>query len=100
MDGVWAARLELRPKPQTEEYARGFRGAYTTVLVRCGTAEQFITAASEHVGREGFEIAKVETLSPLGSGLFEINDTLADLAERTRDYPVQWTTFHLFMGDA
>jgi hypothetical protein len=70
------------------------------VLVRCETAEQFIVAAQEHVRREGFEIGGIERLFPLSSGEFEINDAIETLAERTQAYPVQWTTFHLFKGDA
>ena len=97
---VWAGRLSLRLKPDTEEYARGFRGAYTTVLVRCENAEQFISAAAKHVDREGFEISGIEQLFPLNSGQFEINKTIETLVERTREYPVQWTTFHTFKDEA
>jgi hypothetical protein len=100
LSAVWAGRLELRLKKDTDEYARGFRGAYTTVLVRCENAEQFIAAASQHIDREGFLIGGIEQLFPLASGQFEINGTIEDLINRTREYPVQWTTFHLFKDDA
>jgi hypothetical protein len=97
---IWAARVELGLKPSTPKYAQGFRGAYTTILVRCESAEQFLTAAKEHVDREGFTIRGIERLSRLIAGEFELNESIKDLAERTREYPVQWSTFHLFKGDA
>jgi hypothetical protein len=100
LSGVWAARLELRLKASAPEYAKGFRGGFTTILVRCETAEEFIIAASKHVDREGFEIVGLERLYPLAYGEFEINESLKELVELTRDHPVQWTTFHIFKGDA
>jgi hypothetical protein len=100
LSAVWAGRLELRLKPNTDEYAEGYRGAYTTVLVRCENVQQFITAVAEHVGREGFEISGIEQLFPLISGQFELNETIEELIDRIREYPVQWTTFHMFKDDA
>jgi hypothetical protein len=97
---IWAARVALTLKPNTPEYAQGYRGAYTTILVRCESAEQFLTAAKEHVDREGFTISGIERLFLLIAGEFELNDTMKGLVERTREYPVQWFTFHLFKGDA
>jgi hypothetical protein len=97
---VWAARVELTLKASTPKYMQGYRGAYTTIFVRCESAEQFLTAAREHVDREGFTIGGIERLAPLIAGEFELNDTVKDLVERTREYPVQWSTFHLFKGDA
>lgn len=96
---VWAGRLELRLNTDTEEYAKGFRGAFTTVLVRCKSVEQFVSMATEHIRLEGFEIASIEQLAPLALGKFEINETIEDLINRTREYPVQWTTFHMFKDD-
>lgn len=96
---VWAGRLELRLKPDTSEYARGFRGAFTTVLVRCADATQFVASVVEHVDREGFIVSGIESLFPLGAGHIEVTDVVADLAKRTRKYPVQWTKFHLFKDD-
>lgn len=98
--GIWAGRLELRLRPGSDEYSRGFRGAYTTVLVRCESAEQFVSAAAKHVDREGFEIIGIERLFPLASGQFEISRSIEDLIDRIREYPIQWTTFHMFKGDA
>jgi hypothetical protein len=97
---VWAAQVELRLKRNTPEYSRGFRGAYTTILVRCQNASEFISAASEHVDREGFEIVGLEMLFPLAAGQIEVSDTLSSLIGQTHEYPVQWTTFHLFKDDA
>lgn len=100
LSAVWAGQLELRLKRDTPEYSRGFRGAYTTVLVRCTDAARFVEAASEHVGQEGFVIGGIEKLFPLAAGQLEITEGMADLVERTRQYPVQWTTFHMFKDDA
>ena len=97
---IWAARVALSLKPSTPEYAEGYRGAYTTLLVRCESAEQFIVAAHEHVDREGFTIAGIERLFPLIAGEFELSDSMKDLVERTNEYSVQWSAFHLFKGDA
>jgi hypothetical protein len=99
LEEVWAAQLELRLRPDTGEYAKGFRGAFTTVLVRCADVTQFVTSAVSHIEREGFTISGVERLFPLGSGHIEINEAVADLAIRTRQYPLQWTTFHMFKDD-
>lgn len=99
LDGVWAGQLELILKQDAEEHARGFRGAYTTVLVRCDDAKQYMEAVVEHVGREGFTVGGIERLFPLASGEIEVSNTIAELAARTREYPVQWTTFHMFKGD-
>lgn len=96
---VWAGRLELRLKAGTPEYAKGLRGAFTTVLVRCADAMQFVASAAEHVDREGFVISGIENLFPLGAGHIQITDVVTELALLTRDYPVQWTTFHLFKDD-
>lgn len=100
LSSVWAARLELRLKRNTPEYIKGYRGAYTTVLVRCESAKQFISEATEHVEREGFDIYGIETLFPLSAGQFEISESIRGLVERTNEYHVQWTTFHLFKDDA
>src|SRR5688572_963705 len=91
LSGVWAGQLELILKVDAEEYSRGFRGAYTTVLVRCEDAKQYFEAVLEHVGREGFVIGGIERLFPLASGEIEVNDTIQELAAQTRVYPVQWT---------
>ena len=96
---VWAGKLELTLKPDAEEYSRGFRGAFTTVLVRCADALQFLTTAVEHVGREGFIIRGIENLFPLRAGHIEVTETIAALARHTVDYPLQWTTFHMFKDD-
>jgi hypothetical protein len=53
----------------------------------------------EHLDREGFTIGGVEELFPLAAGRIEITDAIADLVDRTRDYPLQWTTFHTFKYD-
>jgi hypothetical protein len=100
LNEVWAARLELRLKKNVGKYGEGYRGAITTVLVRCESAQEYMAKAAEHLGREGFEINVVEHLSRLSMGNFEINSTVQDLLERTLQYPVQWTTFHLFKDDA
>lgn len=100
LNGVWAGRLELRLKPDAAQYAEGFRGGFTTVLVRCETAEEFITAASQHIDKEGFQIIGIEALYSLAYGEFELNEGLRELVELTDEYPVQWTTFHIFKGDA
>jgi hypothetical protein len=101
LNDVWGGRLELRLTKDTgEDYAAGYRGAITTVLVRCRSAGEFIQAAAENLRREGFEIAGIEYLYPLSMGELEINDLIENLLHRTREYPVQWTTFHLFKPDA
>lgn len=100
LSGVWAARLELRLNSNAAEYANGFRAGFTTVLVRCETAEEFITAASIHVATQGFEIVGIEQLYPLIYGQFDVDADLEELVELTREYPVQWTTFHIFKCDA
>ena len=92
--------MELRLRKNTREYSEGYRGAFVTVLVRCNTPEEFVQAAVEHVGREGFDVAGVELLFPLSFGRFAINDTIEELVDRTNEYPVQWTTFDLFKDDA
>lgn len=96
LTGVWAGKLELRLKPDTDEFARGFRGAFTTVLVRCADAIQFVTSAAAHADREGFVIAGIESLFPLGAGHIELTKSIQNLAMRTREYPLQWTAFHTF----
>jgi hypothetical protein len=100
LNEVWAGRLELRLKKDAAEYAEGYRGAFITVLVRCVNACQFVAMADEHIQREGFTIVGIEGLYPLSMGDLEINETIEDLLRRTRDYPVQWTTFRLFKDDA
>jgi hypothetical protein len=93
---IWAARIELVVKPGTAEYERGLRGGFTTVLVRCNSANEFIAAATEHLAREGFDIKAITNLDRLSSGNFEINEMIAGLIKETRRYPVQWAAFHLF----
>jgi hypothetical protein len=99
LDAVWAARLELRLRSDTEEFAQGFRGAYTTVLVRCKSVKEYVDAVTEHVQREGFDICGIEELRPLSAGHLVINNVIQDLFEQTRQYPVQWSTFHMFRDD-
>lgn len=96
---VWAGQLELILKEDAEEYSRGFRGAYTTVLVRCRDVKEYLDAVADHVGREGFVVGGISRLFPLASGEIELSESITDLAARTREYPVQWTTFHMFKGD-
>src|SRR5262249_19164332 len=96
---VWAGRLELRLRRDAPEYAKGFRGAFTTVLVRCADASQFVASAAAHVEQEGFVISGIEHLFPLGAGHLRLTEQITDLAARTREYPLQWTTFHMFKDD-
>ena len=100
LNAVWAGRLELRLEKHTDKYRQGYRGAITTVFVRCESAQDFVTVATEHLKREGCRIAVIENLSPLSLGHFEISSTVADLVEQTHQYPLQWTTFHFFKDDA
>ncbi len=93
---VWAGRVELRLIPGVDEYTRGFRGAFTTLLVRCANVSQFVESAVAHVEREGCVITGIENLFPLGAGHLELTEAVIELAIRTREYPMQWTTFHMF----
>lgn len=81
------------------DYERGFRGAFVTVLARCATREQFVEIVTEHVRREGFEVVRGERLEPLSSGHLELNELVMELAVKTREYPVQWSTFHTFKSN-
>lgn len=96
LDTVWAARIEMRPLEETEEYKNGYRGAFATVLVRCDSASEFVSAATALLAEEGFDVVHVESLAPLSTGNFEMNEMMMELFRKTSSYPVQWTTFHLY----
>lgn len=98
-DEVWAARLELRTREGTEEYRKGLHGGFVTVLVRCASKAEFLQAAAEHVGEEGFDILAVDDLAPLSDDRFEMNDLINELFHRTAEYPVQWSSFNLYPAD-
>lgn len=96
LDTVWAARIEMRARVDTKEYKNGYRGAFATVLVRCDSGTEFMSAVTELVADEGFDVVNVENLAPLSAGNFEMNEMMMDLFRKTSGYPVQWTTFHLY----
>lgn len=96
---VWIGRVELSLKQEHSDYAAGYRGAATTVVVRCDSAQEFASALAERAALEHFAIAGIETLFPASAGRFEINKLIADLIQETHNYPTQWTSVHLFKSD-
>lgn len=96
LGSVWAGLLELRTLADSEACEEGFAGAFVTVLVRCDSAQEYMALAAEILREEGYEIHSVEQLAPLSSGNFEITPELAELVEKTENYPIQWTTFQRF----
>ena len=93
---VWIGFVELRLKKENPDYAEGYRGAFTTVVVRCDSAQEFVSALAERAALEHFEIAGIERLFPVSAGRFEINKLVADLIQETHNYPTQWATLRLF----